>query len=942
MHILRKIQIAVGLLLLSLPLLGNFKAFAATTDQLTFHTVTYGRSAGLDSCEINAFTQMEDGFIWVGTYSGLFRFDGKKFLKENLADEINSVKTLYADSAGNLWIGTNDSGLFRYNPGDGSVYRFSTANGLATNYVHSMAEDPEGNLYIGTGENICVVRGDSVVKTYSSMPDIRCVVSMEWDPVSDSLVGITSSGLFFSISGDRYIYSEMGRSAGTRYTSLDVMSDGTIFIGTSGSELWLGRMKNGQLAKIGCFGFTELTYMNLVRVDEESGYILVASNNSFGIVNLEGNVIYCSPENYNNDSNTAMIDYQGNAWFGTDIGVFKVAKNLFGDLFAGKGVTSATTNAIVKYRGNFYIASDKGLVIIDSETGELTGFDTAIKFADTRIRGLLVDSHDRLWLATYGSRGLVCMDGSDIVAEFNERNSDLEGSIFRSVYELSDGTIVTASNTALNFIKDMHFSGLINKDWGLNAQILTLVETDNGDVLAGSDGDGIYIIRNGKIVGRIAEEQGLENQVVLRIVKYKDSFIYASSGSLYYDDGSHASVRKLKKFPYGNNFDILFDRYDNAWITGGMGVIVAKLRDIVDDKEEYPYTIYDESYGLETVPSSNSWNYTEDGEEFYLCTTSGVRHVKASDLFNTVIDFNIGIGRVTFDESIAPEPADGVYTIPRKVKRIEIRPSIMNYRINNPLVRVYLEGFDDVGIVKFQNELDTVSYTNLPYGEYVLHIQILSMDGAEVQSEVTYIIDREGYLYEHTWFRIFSFIVAALLFSVIVGLLLRRKNLHALRKEKERILSIMSYRDPMTGALNRRALDEKADGIEKGSTVALLFGDIMGLKKVNDEQGHEQGDALIMRAYEGCSEVFRKDDIFRVGGDEFVIMCEEMSETEMQSRVSELDEILKKNDAEMALGYVWTANYDGNYREIQRLADTKMYADKKARYAATGYVRSHV
>ncbi|MBQ7677964.1 MAG: hypothetical protein IJT32_06995, partial [Lachnospiraceae bacterium] len=90
-----------------------------------YEAILYDSYDGLVSAEINAVAQTNDGYIWVGTYSGLYRYDGHQFEKIDLDPKICNVMALYVDSRGWLWIGTNDSGLACFDPKEKTI-RFHT------------------------------------------------------------------------------------------------------------------------------------------------------------------------------------------------------------------------------------------------------------------------------------------------------------------------------------------------------------------------------------------------------------------------------------------------------------------------------------------------------------------------------------------------------------------------------------------------------------------------------------------------------------------------------------------------------------------------------------------------------------------------------------------------------------------------------------------------
>ncbi len=99
-----------------------------------------------------------------------------------------------------------------------------------------------------------------------------------------------------------------------------------------------------------------------------------------------------------------------------------------------------------------------------------------------------------------------------------------------------------------------------------------------------------------------------------------------------------------------------------------------------------------------------------------------------------------------------------------------------------------------------------------------------------------------------------------------------------------RELVTASERDGLTGLLNRRTFEQDLAGhlgpaLAAGRTAAVCFVDIDGMKAVNDRHGHEQGDRLIRQAGRSLVAASRDDDrVYRVGGDEFVVVALDISE----------------------------------------------------------------
>lgn len=116
---------------------------------------------GLSSDVANCIISDSFGFIWVGTESGLNRFDGKNVVKYYNTEDENSItnnviKCLYVDSKGNLWIGT-DYGLNLYNYKTERFKRIYSESGntkLSSNSILSIAEDLNGDIWIGTSQGL--------------------------------------------------------------------------------------------------------------------------------------------------------------------------------------------------------------------------------------------------------------------------------------------------------------------------------------------------------------------------------------------------------------------------------------------------------------------------------------------------------------------------------------------------------------------------------------------------------------------------------------------------------------------------------------------------------------------------------------------------------------------------------------------------------------------
>jgi len=147
----------------------------------------------------------------------------------------------------------------------------------------------------------------------------------------------------------------------------------------------------------------------------------------------------------------------------------------------------------------------------------------------------------------------------------------------------------------------------------------------------------------------------------------------------------------------------------------------------------------------------------------------------------------------------------------------------------------------------------------------------------------------------------------------------------------ERTLRTLVDADPLTGLFNRRRLRRFFEST--GGRGIVLFVDIDRFKSINDAWGHATGDVCLLRAAESLRKVFRSEDgLFRLGGDEFLVVAPGLDRAEAEERVRELRRNLGRPD-ERGIGLeisVGMAAFDETVRpdEAMTLADASMYRDK--------------
>lgn len=170
--------------------------------------------------------------------------------------------------------------------------------------------------------------------------------------------------------------------------------------------------------------------------------------------------------------------------------------------------------------------------------------------------------------------------------------------------------------------------------------------------------------------------------------------------------------------------------------------------------------------------------------------------------------------------------------------------------------------------------------------------------------------------------------IAPLLQTLCYFLLLAQQ--HA---DGQKQLVHMSYFDKLTSFYNRNRFMEDTNAlIQSTQAVGIVYLDINGLKDINDQHGHEFGDKILKESARRMKAVFSDADFYRIGGDEFVIICPGISKERFQSQLRDLKKKFQKDtDCQAAIGSQWIDKID-NINQLIASADAKMYEDKKAFY----------
>ena len=756
-----------------------------------YSAVLYDNKSGLPTSDANAIAQTKEGFIWIGSYSGLIRYDGNTFVNLSTDAGISSVVSLFVDSSNRLWIGTNDSGLAVMQRGQ--FKRFNKNDGLRSLSVRTICEDKAGNIIVGTTEGLSYIDKHMVLHTLEGDAVAEKSIRVLKSANDGTIYGITLDGCVFTLKDQKlaefYEESDLSGIKEARSVLPDPEKPGYLYIGDSMSTIYYGSFIDGKFSLSRRFLTGALTCIN--SIENYYGYMWACTDKGIGyFTDYDFTPVEDVP--MTNSVENMLMDHNNNLWFASSQqGVMKIVPNSFTDIFNKYKIPEGVVYTTCVYGDSLYIGTkNEGLIVIKggkvlSELPVKDGDDEKdlIKMlSEVKIRSINADSKGNIWFSTFSDYGLIRYKDGRITKIRSAEG--LPSDRVRTVFERNDGALLVCCTGGLAVVQEGKVTKVYNEKDGItNTEILTASQMDNGDVVLGTDGGGIYIITSNG-VQTVNVNNGLSSDVVMRVkkdLKRNIMWVVTSNSIAYLDADYDAST--ISNFPYLNNFDLYQNSKDEMWVLSSNGIYVARTDDVLKGGK-FRYLYYGIHNGLPGISTSNSYSeLTADGN-LYMACTSGITRVNVEKDFEGTGEFKASVPFVEADGVMIYPNDDGSFTINASTHKLTVYCYVFNYSLINPDVTYQLVGFDQSSVTVARSNLQPIDYTNLKGGKY--YFKMLITDSHTGHShEVSVLINKQQLLHEHLWFNIVILLVLGGLLYLIVKIYIDRRTKKLIAKNNE-------------------------------------------------------------------------------------------------------------------------------------------------------------
>ncbi|MFI3250053.1 MAG: two-component regulator propeller domain-containing protein, partial [Eubacteriales bacterium] len=774
--------------LCSVALIFSLSPTSHAVDEVHYFDVLYNAFNGLPTSEANDVVQTPDGTIWIGSYSSLVRYDGKEFISYKDTLGLTSILCLFLDDQDRLWIGTNNNGVVMYE--NDEFHYLSESQTLPSYSTRSISQLADGTILVGTALGMYSISPDFTFEVVQEEELQGVFVSELFTYNGNRTIGLTKTGDIFELNGTTLEYFLPFDEWEYDLPLTVLRMEDSFYFGTSGdyivemnSDLSLGM--EGSFSVIPTDG---LKYINNLMLDSQNR-VWVSSDSGVGY--LDGRDLTILDYLSNNQSiESVMEDFEGNFWVASSkVGVMKLNISMFQSISANIE-TGMQYNSVELLGGYFYLVSSNGVDIIRQSDLQVIENDFTERYRGEYFRCVRKDELGNLWFSSYTDDALIkYTPATGVVKTFNEQ-AGIHYSRIRSTMTASDGKIWVATGDGIYVLENDKVIQYFGSEDGMtNLEVLTLSETLDGRIFAGTDGAGVYVIENMEMVDCISRDEGLYSDIILRTEAdpINGGLWIVTGNSISFYDGDTGELRTVENFPYGNNFDLIFHEEDMV-VLCSIGVFVVSHESMMaslDSGIDLDVQYFNHLNGLYSTSVANSYSIIEDGV-LYLCT---YENVTSFDLNQDAIALSyvppVEVPHILVNDILLYPTEQNLYQLPSSANFLQFDIFIPTYALQDYSVAYQLVGYDEFQHIATYSEYKDPSYTNLPGGSYNFIIELIDNRSGTVLTSVSYSIEKEHNFVENPvtqW--TFVFLVLSTL-VLIMRYIMKQREKKNQEKQKE-------------------------------------------------------------------------------------------------------------------------------------------------------------
>ncbi len=840
----------------------SFSCFSQSSFFDNYVYQSWSEFGGLSGTTANDIYQTSDGYINVGTYEGLVKFDGVEFKTLNRATNkefgFASVRVILQDSRGDVWLGSNDEGLQKISEAGNKIYTIN--NGLPNNSVRTLCEDKRGNIWVGTASGVIYLTPDGKLLNpqFGAGTTANGVITSNLFCDSTGKIWLTTSnenGLFLFQDGlfkpldkfDPYI----------TYFATAIYQD-------SRGKYWIGLGDRGIATMVN--GTVSLIKTGTLLDKTPTSSILQDSNGVIWFGTEHGLVVYANGkfEEYKGASelsesniNKIIQDREGNVWFATDRnGIGKMTLGKFKMFRLGQ-----TVNSIAEAPdGKIWAGTDEGVLCFKND--ELVENQLTRYTKNIRIRHVEATTDGKILVSCYTKPAQLLYDGKTIKSWTSDEG--LAGNKVRIAIESDKDEYYVGTTTGLSILhKDGTISTFKQKHGNLETEyVMALYKDTHGVIWIGTDGGGIFLMKNEEIFSHLSSVDGIAGNVIFKINQDKngDFWICTGSGITRIKDYDTTRRKKIEcntinaDNGIGTNsvFQILFDSSDNAWITNNHGIASLSMSEInelfLNHREHLTTNYYNRNDGLDSDGATSTARAIIDrNERLWIPLVDGIAIYDPLNVKKSSILPLVQIESITVDSVVHTDLTSMIILKPG-TKRIDIKYTGISFDAPERLLFSHvLTGFESDYSVPGPERV--VSYTNLSPGKHTFLVYAINGNGLQSNNDEMMFFFQKPYLHQRPFFWIALATIifgAAIIYVTMRERRIKNENIRLEALVQARTVDLEIEKDKADKLLRSILPDKIADKLketvgdksfgEDFENVTLLFSDIVGFTKVSS--GH--------------------------------------------------------------------------------------------------------